>query len=178
MQTEKMKEVQKVVGQALMQLRDLVSPDGRNQEDLLPQINLFLLSIMSTAADLVELPIPGGGAFLYAEIEAGAKMGGIKSIAGAMQKGSPHYSISNIDPKDVSTAMNYIGQQLIISLKKAMHELPQPLRNPETQLRGIAALLANFLNQMFDNPQPILDSLCEHVHMALEDLKETPQGIH
>ncbi|MBM3610820.1 MAG: hypothetical protein FJX18_04785 [Alphaproteobacteria bacterium] len=170
MHTDKIKEIQQVVSQALMKLQDLVSPDGKNQAELLSQVNLFLLSIMSTAADLVELAIPGGGASVYAEVEAGAKMRGIKSIAAAMQKGSPHYSISNIDPNDLPTAMNYIGQQLSITLTKAMHELPHPLRKVETQLRGIEALLANFLNQKFNNSHDVLNALCEHVHMALKDL--------
>lgn len=166
------------MSQALLELRDLINPDEKNKIELLEHINLFLLSVMSTAADLVELSIPGGGALLYTEIEAGAKMRGIKSIAEAMQKNSPHYSVSNIDPKDVPTAMNYIGQQLIITLTKAMYELPQPLRNEETQLRGIEALLANFLDQRFNNPQEVLNSFCEHVHMAVEDLNGKPKDFH
>lgn len=161
-----------------MHLRDIINPDGKNQSELLEQINLFILSVISTAADLVEVSIPGGGAVIYTEVEAGAKMKGIKSIAAALQKNSPHYSVSNIDSNDMPTAMNYIGQQLIITLTKAIYELPQPLRNVETQLRGIEALLANFLNQSFDNPQDILDSFCEHVHMALNDLNGKPKGLH
>ena len=164
------KEIQQVLGHALLQLRDLVSPDGSDQSELLPQIKLFLLSVISTAADLVELVIPGGSAYLYAEVEAGAKIGGIRAIAKAMQKGSPHYSVSGMDENDLPTAMNYVGQQLIIALAKAMYELPKPLQKPETQLRGIEALLANLLNQKFDNPHVILDSLCDHVHMGLNDL--------
>ncbi len=61
-----------------------------------------------------------------------------------------------------------------------MHELPFPLRNPETQLRGIETLLANLLSQKFDNPHDILDSLCEHVHMGLEQLnpRENSRKLH
>lgn len=178
MDTDKIKEIQQVMNQALIKLQALVSPDGKNQDELLLQVKLFLLSVMSTAADLVEVTIPGGSTYLYTEVEAGAKMRGMKSIVDSMQKGSPHYSVSNIDPNDVTTAMNYIGQKLIITLTKAIHELPQPLRTDETQLRGIEALLANFLVQRFDHPQDILDSLCNHVHMALEDLREKPPGVH
>lgn len=38
-------------------------------------------------------------------------------------------------------------------------------------LWGIEALLVNLLNQKFENPHQILDSLCEHVHIALTDLE-------
>ena len=72
--------------------------------------------------------------------------------------------------------MNYVGQQLIIALTKALHELPISLRSPETQLRGIEALLANLLSQKFTNAHEILDSLCDHVHMALNDLSKNPQA--
>ena len=51
-----------------------------------------------------------------------------------------------------------------------MHELPKSLRCPETQLRGIEALIANLLNQKFDNAHDILDSMCDHVHLALNNL--------
>ncbi len=166
-----MKEIQQVMNHALLQIRDLVNLEASDQSELIPPISLFLLSVISTAADLVEVAAPGGGAYLYAEIEAGAKMGGISSISKAMQDRSPHYSISGMNENDLPTAMNYIGQQLIITLTKAMHELPEPLRTPEIQLRGIEALLANLLNQKFDNPHGILDSLCDHVHMALNDLR-------
>ena len=167
---ESMIELQHVMSKALFEMRDLVNLAGNNPEELVPAIKLFLLTVVSTAADLVEVAIPGGGAYLYAEIEAGAKIGGIGVIAKGVQDSSPHYSVSGLDEDDVPTAMNYLGQQLIIALTKAMHELPQSLRNPETQLRGIEALLANLLNQKFDNPHSVLDSLCDHVHMGLNDL--------
>ena len=169
-------ELQQVMHNALLQMCDLVNLDGNNSAELVPTINLFLLSVISTAADLVEVAIPGGGAYLYAEIEAGAKMGGITAIAKGVRDNSPHYSVSGMDEDDMPTAMNYLGQQLIITLTKAMHELPLPLRNQETQLRGIEALLANLLNQKFDNPHDILDSLCEHVHMGLDQLSSNEQA--
>ena len=38
-------------------------------------------------------------------------------------------------------------------------------------LRAVEVLLANLLKQKFsNNAHQILDSLCEHVHMALTDL--------
>ena len=125
---------------------------------------------------MIEVATPGGGAFLYAEIEAGAKNGGISSIAKVVKENSPHYSVSGIDSDDIPTAMNYVGQQLAITLTKALHELPMALRRPETQVRGIEALLANLLSQKFTNAHEILDSLCDHVHMALNDLSKNPQA--
>ncbi len=32
---------------------------------------------------------------------------------------------------DMTTAMNYLGQQLSMTLFKGLHELPMPLRNEE-----------------------------------------------
>ena len=67
-------------------------------------------------------------------------------------------------------AMNYIGQNLAATLFKSIHELPAPLRTQEMLLRGVEALLGNLLHQKFSNAHDILDSLCEHVHSALDDL--------
>jgi hypothetical protein len=173
-----MAELQQIMNNALLQMHDLVGFEAKNQAELIPTISLFLLSVISTAADLVEVAVPGGGAYLYAEIEAGAKNGGIRSIAKVVCENSQHYSVSGIDEGDMPTAMNYLGQQLIIALTKATHELPMVLRSPDTQLRGIETLLANLLNQKFDDPHDILDSLCDHVHMALNDLAPDKLNVH
>jgi len=85
--------------------------------------------------------------------------------------GLVNYSVSNIESDDDVTAMNYLGQELGTALFKGLHELPLPLRKPEMLLRGVEALLANLLNQKFNNSHDILDSLCEHVHMSLSDLE-------
>lgn len=71
----------------------------------------------------------------------------------------------------MTTAMNYLGQELATTLFKALHELPMPLRKPEMLLRGVEALLTNLINQKFDNPHNILDSFCDHVHMSLTDIE-------
>ena len=71
----------------------------------------------------------------------------------------------------MTTAMNYLGQELSTVLFKGMHELSTPLRKPEMWLRGVEALFANLLNQKFNNSHDILDRLCDHVHMALTDLE-------
>ena len=106
------------------------------------------------------------------------KMGGLREISKvSLNHGKAHYSVSNIDENDMETGMNYIGQQLSITLLsitlfKGLHELPMPLQNQEMMLRSIEVLLANLLSQKFtNNAHQVLDSLCEHVHMALMDLQ-------
>ncbi len=98
---------------------------------------------------------------LYAEVEAVAKNGGAR------------YSVSDIGPKDFANGMNYLGQNLTETLFTCIHELPMPLRTPEMLLRSIETLLTNLLHQRFNtpnDPHKILDSLCEHIHMGLNDL--------
>ncbi len=69
--------------------------------------------------------------------------------------------------------MNYIGQALSTTLFKSIHELPQSLRKPEMLLRGVECSLGNLLHQKFceHDAHKVLDNLCEHVHMALDDLE-------
>ena len=64
-----------------------------------------------------------------------------------------------------------LGQKLSQALQKGMHELPIPLRTPEMLLRSIETLVANLLNQKFENAHAILDQFCEHIHMGLDDIK-------
>ena len=42
--------------------------------------SLFLIGLMSTAADISELMTPNSGTYLYSEIEAAAKNGGFRNI--------------------------------------------------------------------------------------------------
>ena len=166
-------ELNTVMTQALLRLQALVNNDPTQQPDLLTTAKTFLLGVVSTSIDLIEISSPGSAPFLYADIEAAAKLGGLRAIKQAQKEaGSLHYSVSNIEPDDMETAMNYLGQELGTALFKSLHELPLPLRKPETMLRGIEALLANLLNQKFNNAHDVLDSLCEHVHMALTALEQ------
>lgn len=165
-------ELSLVMTDALLELQRLVEFDRSEKHDLLEVVRLFLLGVISTAVDLVEIKASGSTLFLYADIEAAAKLGGLKAIQKIQSvNGAISYSVSNIRSDDASTAMNYLGQKLSETLFKSIHELPIALRTPEMLLRGVEALLANLLNQKFDNSHQILDSLCEHVHMALDDLK-------
>ena len=150
------------MAQSLLQIRDLVVLDteSSDQAKVIPTITVFLLSVISTAADLVEMTVPGGSTYLYAEVEAGVKNGGIRSIVKAMGENSPHYySVSGIESDDIEAAMSYVGQELAVTLTKALHELPMPLRTSETQLRGIETLITNLLCQRFTNPHEVLDNL-------------------
>lgn len=171
--TDTTSELNKIMADSLLQLKKLIGNDSKNNHDFLSIVKVFLLGVVSTAVDLVETEHPGSAPFIYADVEAAAKAGGLRSIK-KMQDvtGSMHYSVSNIDPDDPVMAMNYLGQELSTALFKSIHELPLPLRKPEMFLRGIEVLLANLLNQKFNNSHQILDSLCEHVHMALNDLQK------
>lgn len=165
-------ELNQVMANALLQLRNLVNSDLSTKHDFLSIINTFLLGVISTAVDMAELSLPGSAPFIYADVEAAAKLGGLRAIRNMLSaNGAINYSVSNIDPDDMTTAMNYLGQELSTALFKGMHELPMSLRKPEMWLRAIEVLLANLLNQKFNNSHDILDSLCEHVHMALTDLE-------
>lgn len=169
--TKTTNELNKIMADSLFQIKKLIDNDS-DSNDLLTTVKVFLLGVISTAIDLVEIELPGSAPFIYADVEAAAKSGGLRSIKEIQsQNGSVHYSVSNIDSDDAVTAMNYLGQELSTALFKGIHELPMPLRKPEMFLRGIEALLANLLNQKFNNSHQVLDSLCEHVHMALSDLQ-------
>jgi len=164
-------ELNKIMADSLFQIKKLTDKDHEQKLDLLSMVKVFLLGVISTAVDLVEIESPGSAPFIYADVEAAARAGGLRSIK-KMQDvtRSVHYCVSNIGANDPVTAMNYLGQELSTALFKGIHELPLPLRKPEMMLRGVEALLANLLSQKFNNPHDILDSLCEHVHMALSEL--------
>jgi hypothetical protein len=164
--------------QVMTTVHELIDSESQGN-NLVPIINLFLLGVVSITVDLVELDFPGSAPLIFAEVEAAAKSGGLRAIK-AMQStnGHSYYSVSGIEPDDMATAMNYLGQELSIALFKGMHELPTTLQKPEMWLRGIEAMLANLLSQKFDNPHEVLDSLCRHVHMALVDLESRPRFNH
>ena len=158
--------------QALFELKILTELETSRPQDLFKFVKTFLIGVISTSIDMVEIQQPGISTALYAEVEAIAKMGGLRAIADFQNKYSDRtYSVSQIADDDMETAMNYIGQELGSALSKAVNELPMPLRQPETHLRGIEVLLGNVLNQRFTNPHEILNALCEHVHMALDSLE-------
>lgn len=172
-------KITEVMTEALLALRDLVESDSRLKIDYFQVVSVFLQGVISTAIDLAEVHSPGVSPFIYAEIEAISKLGGLRAIEKIQEeRGSSSYSVSNIDPNDMASAMNYLGKQMSTTLFKGIHELPISLRNEETLLRAVEALLTNLLYEKFSNPQEILNSFCEHVHMALNDLTNRNNSIH
>ena len=167
------KELTRVMQEALLQLQSLVKHNPEQSPDFLGVVKTFLLGVISTAVDLTEITHPGSTPMLYADLEAIMKAGGLREIAKvAANHGTAQHSIANIDEDDRASGMNYIGQQLSITLFKSLYELPAPLQNQEMMLRSVEVLLANLLHQKFTHQaHQLLDSLCEHVHMALTDLE-------
>jgi len=162
-------KINQVMINSLFELKKLVHD---NKNDLISVVSIFLLGVISTAVDLVELEIPGSASLIYADVEAAAKHQGIEVIQNSQQQnGSMAYSVSNIEVDDMTTAMNYLGQELSTTLFKALHELPMPLRKPEMLLRGVESLLTHLLSQKFNHSHSVLDSFCEHVHFCLSDLE-------
>lgn len=170
--TNTQEELNRIMADSLFQLKRLVDNDPSQKVDLISVVKLFLLGVISTSVDLVSINVPEGVPYIYAEIEAIAKAGGLRNIKEFQSKHGLNYSVSNIAPDDASTAMNYLGQQLSTALFKGIHELPLKLRKPEMLLRGVEALLANLISEKFGNSHDVLDSFCEHVHMALNDLEK------
>jgi len=162
-------EQKQIMTDALLKMSKLSESNSKESSGYLEMTKMFLIGIMSTAADLAEVRSQGASHWLYAEMEASARHRGLEGIAKA---GRPLYSLSDIAENDFPVAMNYIGQNLSTTLFKSIHELPVPLRTQEMLLRGVECLLGNLLHQKFSsNAHDILDSLCEHVHMALNDLE-------
>lgn len=173
------KELNQVMLDAFLKLKKLVDSDLSLKNNYLSIVNHFLVGIISTAVDLVEVNLPGAGPLIYANVEAVAKLGGFEGIRKLeLAAGSTEYSVSDIAPDDMTTGMNYLGQQLTTALFKGLHELPLSLRTPEMLLRGIETLLANLLDQKFKrhHAHAVLDSFCEHVHLCLTDLENRAQS--
>ncbi len=78
--TEVTDALHRVMTEALLQLQKLVSNDISQKHDFLSIVNVFLLRVVSTAVDLVEVTSPGATPLLYADIEAAAKLGGLRAI--------------------------------------------------------------------------------------------------
>ena len=167
-------ELNQVMTSALFQLQRILDKDLVRKDNFLPMIQTFLIGIISTTADLANNVLPGSTQVIYADITAATKMGDLMAVRQQqLEQGAMDYSVANIKSQDATTAMNYVGQELATTLFKAINELPLPLRSTEMFLRGIEALLSNLLEQKFKDhdPHQVLSNFCEHVHMALNDLK-------
>ena len=167
-------ELNQVMTSAMLQLQKILNKDLITEDNFLHIINTFLIGIISTTTYLVNNAIPGSAQIIYTDIEAAAKMGGLRAIKKQqLEMEAVNYSVSNINGEDMESAMNYVGQELATTMFKVIHELPLPLRSQEMFLRGIEALLSNLLIQKFNDhdPHQVLNDFCTHVHMALDDLK-------
>ena len=143
---EKITDIQHILTSSLQELVALCKDGTISDDKSLFVVSNFLKAIVSTAAGLMEIKIPGGAAFLYAEIEKDAKSGGMKSIHDFGGKLSETISISEIQEHDLPAAMNYLGQQLSTTLFKGIYELPPSFQTLEVPLRAIEALLVNLLH--------------------------------
>ena len=132
-------KIKKRIKQALLDLRDLVDNDEKHETTYFQVVSLLLQGVISTAIDLVEIHSPGLSSALYADIETFAKSGGLHEIEKIGSKKNS-YSISNIAPDDITSAMNYLGQKMSTALFKGINELPVPLRQEETLLKAIGVL--------------------------------------
>lgn len=166
---KKVADIQSILTRSLHELMALCKDTTISDEKSLWVVSNFLKAILSTAAGLMEIQIPGGSGFLYAEIEKDAKSGGLLAIHKFGGKLSETVSISQIEEHDFPAAMNYLGQQLSTTLFKGILELPSSLQNLEMLLRGIEVLLVNVLQQKFEDPCDILDQFTANVHLSLAD---------
>ena len=66
-------ELQTIMANALVQMKILIKNDVTKETNFVSMASLFITGLMSTAADLSELAIPGSAAYLYSEVEAAAK---------------------------------------------------------------------------------------------------------
>jgi len=173
--TTSIKKLTEIINIALQQLQHLSDPNLSENEDILIDLPILLTGIITTCADLMEIDYPGiATQYIYTEIEAAMKLGGLHAIRNYQLKhGSRNYSVSNIADNDMETAMNYVGQALSTTLFKVVQEVPLPLRTKGLFLHGVEVFLANLLHGKFaeDNPHKLLDSMCEHVHAGLKDLE-------
>jgi len=74
------KELNRIMADSLFQLKKLVDNDPSQKVDLISVVKLFLLGVISTSVDLVSINVPEGVPYIYAEIEAIAKAGGLRNI--------------------------------------------------------------------------------------------------
>jgi len=173
---KKVSDIQSIITNSLQELINLCNDNTISDDKSMFVVSTFLKAIVSTAAGIMELHIPGGAGFLYAEIEKDAKAGGITAIHTFGGKLSETISISAIQGNDLPAAMNYLGQQLSTTLFKGILELPTSMQSLEVMLRGIEAMFVNLLHQKFKNPHNVLDQFTTNAHMSLTDAQNRFQN--
>ena len=140
------------------------------ENDYLDRLKFILFAVISSVVDISEAHGDCSSEYIWSELENIAKEGGHIAVAEKI-KSERTYSISGIDPQDIGSGMNYLGQQVSTALYKHIHDLPIQQRQPGMFLRALETVIANLLNQKFAecDQHKLVDSLCEHLHMALDD---------
>lgn len=110
-------EQKQIMTDALLKMSKLSESKSKTSPQYLEMTKMFLIGIMSTAADLAEVQSQGASHWLYAEMEAAARNRGLEGIVNA---GGASYSLSDINENDLPMAMNYIGQNLSTALFKSI----------------------------------------------------------
>jgi hypothetical protein len=159
----------KALKDATWAIQDYIE-EYRNEVDYSSRLTFILFSVISSIIEIAEARGDCPSEYIWSEMEKMTKEGGLTAVAEKI-KGNRSYSISEIDPQDVGSGMNYLGQQVSVALHKHIHDLPVQQRKPEMFLRALETVFANLLNQKFADldQHKIVDSFCEHIHMALDD---------
>ena len=146
----------------------------RNEIDHLDRLTFILFAVVSSVIEISETHGDCNAEYIWSELEHMAKEGGLTAVAEKIKSGRT-YSISEIAPQDFGSGMNYLGQHVATALHKHIHDLPIQQRKPEMFLRALETVMANLINQKFADcdRHAIIDSFCEHLHMAL-DAQGTP----
>ena len=167
----------KALKEAIFAIKNYVEP--YRDKDYIHRLKLMLLAVVSTTVEIAEAHDNGISGYLWSEIEKMAKEGGLTAVAEKIES-DKSYSISNIEPQDAESGMNYLGQQLTASLYKHINDLPMQQRKPEMFLHGVEAMLANLLDQKFSgvDPHKVLDDFCGHVHMVLNNTQKSNGQTH
>ena len=123
----------------------------------------MLFAVISSVIEINEIG-DQNMSYLWTEIETLAKHKGLRHVAKKI-KNKQEYNLAEIEHDDIVSGMNYLGQQLSVTLSKHIHDLPMKQRKPEMFLRAIEALLGNLLIQKFAecDQHKILDEFCEHI---------------
>jgi hypothetical protein len=165
------KELNQVIKNALSQLKKIMGNDKEKKQDFLYWVNKLLSDVISTTVDLAKIHSPHSAPLLYAQIEAAARLGGLHATQNIKPADVPILadSVPSLESDEMLTAVNYLGQILFTNLFKGFNELPISLRHPETVLRSVEAFLTNLLKSRFHASHQILNDLCNHVHVGLDD---------
>lgn len=171
-------ELTVVMTRAMGEMQDLAKSSILKDPAYTDLVSNFILGLLYVSANLGESVTPGIGGHIYTLLEKGVKEKGLEFIRNKqIELGGRSYSVSDLAPDDFEGAMNYLGNELSVSLFKHIHDLPLELRTPEMPLRAMQALMANVLYDKFKMMcHEILDQLCQNAHLSLSELEQSAQS--